>query len=119
MTAAALLPAAGDGVVNQDAAHGLRGNGEVVGSILPLDPIQLAHLDPGVMDERGCAQGVAVTFIAQLAGGNPAKLVIDERKEIVHAPNKSCKPFFVPEGLTARRSPMVLILLNSARIRQR
>src|SRR5262245_18385527 len=85
----ALLAAARDGVIDQDAAHRLRGNRQVMRSIAPLNPIQLAQLDPGLVDESRGAQRMAVALVAQLAGSDSTELVIPERNPIFHSPNRS------------------------------
>src|SRR4029077_14965996 len=84
LTATPLLAPAPDGVVDEDPAHRLRGDREVVRTVLPLDSVQLAQLDPRLVHEGGGAQRVTGAFVAELARGNPAKLVIDQRKKLFH-----------------------------------
>ena len=82
VTAAALLPPARDRVINQDAAHRLRGHRQVVRPVVPFDPIELAELEPRFVHERRRAQGVSGALVAQLASGDPAQLLVHERNQL-------------------------------------
>jgi hypothetical protein len=84
LTAAALLPAPRHRIVDEDAPHRLRGNGEIVRAVLPLDAVELGQLEPRFVDEGRRAQRVTGPLVAQLPRGDPAKLVIDERKNLLH-----------------------------------
>ena len=58
--AAAFVTLMRAGVVNQDAAHGLRGDSEEVGFALPVDPGLVDQFHVGFVDEGGGLERVVV-----------------------------------------------------------
>ena len=82
LAAAALFPAAGHRVVDQDAPHGLRRDGKKVGPVLPLDAIELRQFEPGFVDERGRTERVSVRFAPELLLRQPMELLVDQRKHV-------------------------------------
>ena len=84
LSAAALLPPPRYRVVDQDAAHGLRRNREEVAAVLPLNPIELVELEPGLVHERRRAERVIVALAPQLARRELTQLVVHEHEHLLH-----------------------------------
>jgi len=72
--AAAALGLAGAGMVDQNAAHLLAGNGKEVPAILDFERFRADQPDVSLVYERGSLEGVSRTFAAHLAGGNAVEL---------------------------------------------
>ncbi len=84
--AAALLGLVGARVIDEDAAHHLRGDAEEVRAVLPLH-LRLIH-EPHVrlVDERGGLQRVADALLAQVARGEAPQLAVDDGQQVVEHP---------------------------------
>src|SRR5687767_4966100 len=79
--AAALLVAARARVVNQDAAHRLRGDGEEVCAVLPADARLTAELEVSLIDECGGLERVPLALAANVVVREPMQLALDEREQ--------------------------------------
>jgi len=71
------------GMVDEDAADHLSGDGEEVSAVLPVDIGMADEAEEGFVDDGGAGQGVAVAFAAELAAGDAAEFSVDERGERV------------------------------------
>ena len=71
------------GMVDEDLAHELRGDAEEMDAALPggLALVDEAHV--GFMDEGSGLQGVVATFAAEVALGQTAEFLVDERRELI------------------------------------
>lgn len=54
-------------VIDQDAAHDMRGNRKKVGAVLPVHPALIDELQVGLVHERGGGQGMVGTFASKRA----------------------------------------------------
>ncbi len=79
-------------MLDQDAAHDLRGHREEMGAILPLHPRVVDQPQVGLVDEGRRLQAVAGTLPFHVAAGQPVELVVDnggqpfERTRVSGAP---------------------------------
>jgi hypothetical protein len=64
-------------VIDEDAAHQVRGDREELGAVLPLDPPLIDELQVGLVDEGGGRQGVIGPLPLQVAAGQPSQLRVD------------------------------------------
>ena len=69
-----------DVLVDQNTAHCARGDPEEVGLALPGDLLSPSKMDIRLVNQRGCLQGVARTFLAHIIPGKGVELVIHERQ---------------------------------------
>ena len=79
--AAALGGVAGAGALHQDLAHRQRGNGDEVGAVLELARPLGRQLEEGFVDERRGLESLAGPLAADVARGDAAQLVVDERQQ--------------------------------------
>jgi len=70
-------------VVHQHAPHHRRRHGEEVAAVHPRRAVLVGQAHVGVVHQGGGVQGVAVALAAQLAVGNAAQLIVDERNQPV------------------------------------
>src|SRR5215218_650752 len=82
-TAAALLIVPGARVIDQDAAHYPRGDGEKVRAVVPLDRLPVHQPDKRLVDERGRLQAVSHALSCHAASRNAVELIMDERDQPV------------------------------------
>jgi hypothetical protein len=83
LDAVAFAGAAAACVVDQDAAH-LRGrDGEEVHAIVHLERLAAEEAEIGLVDQRRGLQNVAGAFAAQVAGGQPVQVGVDDADEPV------------------------------------
>jgi len=75
--AATALGLAGAGMIDQNAAHLLAGDGKEVPAILDFERFGADEADVSFVYERGSLQGVSRTFAAHLAGGNAVEFGVD------------------------------------------
>jgi hypothetical protein len=69
------------GMVNQNAAHRLRGDTEKVCAILPIHTCLIYEFEIGFVHERGRLQGVIRTLLAQVVIRQPPQFVVNERHQ--------------------------------------
>lgn len=82
VSAAAAFEAVGvAGVVDEDAAHGLGGDGEEVGTAGEACLGLVDELEVGLVDEGGGLEGVAGAFASEEGAREGAELVVDEWEE--------------------------------------
>jgi hypothetical protein len=81
--AAAFIALVGAGVVDEDAAHGLGGDGEEVVFALPIDAGLVDEFHVGFVDEGGGLEGVVEAFLGEVVAGQSAEFVVNEREELV------------------------------------
>jgi hypothetical protein len=70
------------GIIHQDAADHLGGDGVEAGAIAPLDVLLVHQAHEGLVDQRSALQGVVAALAAQVGGSQPAKLPINERHQL-------------------------------------
>ena len=80
---AALLRAPADGVVDEDAAHRLGGDGEEMRAVAPVNRVLVDKAQVCFVDERGGLQRVSGPLARKLARSNPLQLEIDERQQLI------------------------------------
>lgn len=80
---AALFTVFGAGVIDQDAAHDLRGDALEVGAVLPADVALVHQFEEGFMDDAGALEGVAGALAAEVGGGEQVEFGVDQRHELV------------------------------------
>jgi hypothetical protein len=78
----ALVGAAGQFVVDQDAPHHGAGHGQEVAAVLPVGARLLGHAEPGLVRQPGGAERVAGVFLAQVAACHAPQLVVEHGKEL-------------------------------------
>lgn len=66
------------GVVDEDAAHGLGGDGEEVGAIFPVKRLPAHELQVGLVDEGSGLKSVTGPLSAEVTGGEALQLRIDD-----------------------------------------
>ena len=66
------------GVVNNDAAHGLGGDGEEMRATLPLPTILASKLEPRLMHQSGGLEGLSGSFTGKLSDSEMAKFVVNQ-----------------------------------------
>ena len=54
-------------------------------AVLPLHLPDIDELEVGLVDERGGLQGVSDALVAHLAPGDPAKLGVNRRNELLES----------------------------------
>ncbi|HYS27743.1 MAG TPA: hypothetical protein VEP46_19175, partial [Vicinamibacterales bacterium] len=69
-------------MVDQDAAHQLRRDGEKMCAILPLHPVVVHQAHVGFIDQGGRLEAVAGAFTSHVAVRQETKLRIDDRREL-------------------------------------
>jgi hypothetical protein len=70
-------------VVDEDAAHHLRGDAEEVCAVLPLHLRLVDEPHVGFVDERRGLQGVADALLAQVARRQPPQLAVDDGQQVI------------------------------------
>jgi hypothetical protein len=70
-------------MVDEDAAHHLRGDGEELCAALPADLVLIVDPQPSFMHERSRLQSVPLSFATQRASRLPAKLLVDDSRELL------------------------------------
>ena len=84
VAAASLSGAGAAGVVQQDLAHGVRGDGEEVGAILPFHWVSAAHqAHVGLVDQRRGLERMAGTFASHAGSRHLAQLLENQRNELI------------------------------------
>ncbi len=78
--ASALRTLPGSSMVDQDAPHDTRGGTEEVRTIAVID-FRANQLDEGFVDQRRCLQRMPGILAAHVAAREPAKLVVDNRRQ--------------------------------------
>ena len=76
-----LLPTALPCEFHQEPTHRLRGDGEEVRAVLPLDPVYIDEPDIGFVDKRRGLKRVTGPFVPHVPSRENAQLSIDERHE--------------------------------------
>ena len=79
-------------MVDQDAPHQLGGNAEEVSAILPGHPLLADQPHVGFVDERRGLKRVPRALIAHVGGGDPAQLVVHERRQLLESIAISAAP---------------------------
>ena len=77
-------------VVDQDAPHEPRGDGEKVGAILPLYLIDPRQTQIRLMHQRGRVEGVAFVLAAELAVREAVQLVVHDGHETIERLGPAC-----------------------------
>jgi hypothetical protein len=72
------LPA---GIVNENSAHQLRGDGKKMGPVFPIGISLRNEFYIGFIHQRCCLQGVISTFVAEVAYSEMMKLSINDRNQ--------------------------------------
>jgi hypothetical protein len=73
-------------VVNEDAAHHLRGDAEEVRAVLPLHLRLVYQTHVSLVDERGRLERVPDALLAQVARGEAPQLAVDDGQQVVQNP---------------------------------
>jgi len=71
------------GVIDHDAPHKLRGDGEEMGAILPLRLRFAGELEISVVNEQGGLESVAGSLLAHVTVGQTLQFRLHERDEFV------------------------------------
>ena len=71
------------GGVDEDAPHGLGGDGQEVGAVLPRDALDADETEIGFVDEAGGLDRVGRAFAAEARPREAAKLLVDLREQRV------------------------------------
>ena len=66
------------GMVDENAAHGLRGHTEEVGSVLPRNPTLIHEPQVGLVDQCRSLERVIGALSSQVAAGEAPQLRVDE-----------------------------------------
>ena len=90
--AAAFVAQLAPRVIDEDAAHHLRGDGEEVAAILPVDVALIEQLQVGLVDDGGGLQPVVPPLARELARGQRIELVVDERDQTVERVTAAVTP---------------------------
>jgi hypothetical protein len=69
-------------VVDEDAAHDLRGDGEELRAVLPGDVLPVNQPQVSLVDERRGLQGLGVALVLEVRGGQPPQLVVDQFEQL-------------------------------------
>lgn len=80
--AIALQGVVGAGVVDQDAAHDVGGDGDEVLAVVPLG-VFAGEAEVGFVDEGGGLEGVVGALAAHVGGGEAMEFGVDEGKEFL------------------------------------
>ena len=104
-------------VIDEDPAHGLRGNREELRPVLPARPMLLHQAHPGFVHERRGLQRVALSFVAQPDARHLAQLGVDERHELLSGASVALLPRLqqLRELLAASRSGIIASVRASGR----
>ena len=78
---AAFQPMRRSRVIDQNAAHQLRGDPEKVRPILPLHVPLVDQLEVGLVHERGALERVIGALAREIPAGNRPELPVDERHQ--------------------------------------
>jgi hypothetical protein len=70
-------------VVNQYAAHQVRGDPEEVGAVLPLDVVLVDQAQEDFVDEGGGLQRVVVPLAPDVIAGQPPQFFVNQRHQLV------------------------------------
>src|SRR6185436_19211706 len=79
------------GMVDQNAAHQLRGYREEVSAVLPLHLTLFDQPHISLINERGCLQSVIRAFAPHVAASEAAQLSLDQWNQPVE-----CRPVSIP-----------------------
>src|SRR5262245_64507153 len=84
LQAAALLALLGASMVDQDATNRLGGSGVEMSPILPAPVSVVRKLQVGLVDQRGCLQGVAISLATERLCSQAMQVCINGRNELVN-----------------------------------
>ena len=98
LAAAALVAPARAGVVDEDAAHGVRGGGEELGAILGPQAPLVGEPQVGLVDQRGGAERVTVALAAQPLTREAPEVVVEQPDEAVERVGSA-----LPQGFEVTR----------------
>jgi hypothetical protein len=70
-------------VIHENSAHHLRGDGEKVTAIVPVDLTLPKELDVRLVDDGGRFQAIVPPFVRELAGGERLELFVDDGDQSV------------------------------------
>ncbi len=71
------------GVVHQDLAQDVAGDGEEMGAAVPAFLFVLDELEIGLVNQDGRLARAGVAFAGELGGGELAELPVDDRREVL------------------------------------
>ena len=91
------------GVIDQDAAHDLRGDTKEVGPILPVTLALIDKPDEYLVHEGRWLERVVRALTPQLAGGNAPELRIDEWQQLIERTPVATTPIAEQRRNVARR----------------
>jgi hypothetical protein len=80
-------------VINQNVPHHLRGDGEKVVPVLPLDLLLPRQTKISFVDQRRSLQRVAITLPLHVPMCNATQFVIDKRSQLIERSFVSLPPF--------------------------
>jgi hypothetical protein len=92
------------GVIDQDAAHHLRGDAKEVRPILPVDLALIDHPQVNLVNERRRLQCVGGAFASELAAGHATQLRIDQREQLIQSTAIAAAPVGEKRRHVNRRS---------------
>ena len=70
-------------MVHQDPAHHPRRHGKKVRAVLPGDEVRIHQPDVCLVDKRRRLKAVFAAFSCHAAAGDPMKLLMDERNQML------------------------------------
>jgi hypothetical protein len=91
---AALLGLVRAGVVDEDAAHHLRGHADELRAVLPARAPLVNHQQVRLVDEGGRLERVVGALAPEVVAGQPPQLVVDERHQLVEGRAVAAAPLF-------------------------
>jgi hypothetical protein len=92
-------------MINHDASHQLRGNGEKMWSVLPARMCLVDKLKIRLVDEHGGLQGVPLSFAAHIIVRQPMQFGLHQRNQLIERARVSAAPVHskLSDGLLHRR----------------
>ena len=97
------------GVIDQDAAHDVRGDTEEMRSVLPVHPPLIDEADERLVDKGGRLQSVVGALAPKLTGGNASELRIDEGQQPVERSPVAATPIAEQRRDVARRDHLQFV----------
>jgi hypothetical protein len=95
-------------VVDEEPAHDLTRHPVEMRAAPPVDPSLVDQFQVGLVNQCGGLEGMVGAFAPQLAGGDAAQFVIDERQQSVERARITSRPVVEQPGEVAGRSHQVI-----------
>ena len=78
--------------VQQNMPHDLGGDCEEMGTVLPINILDVDQLQVGLVDQGGCLQGVPGALVPQLVPGDALQGAIDARRQLLKSVSVASRP---------------------------